>query len=145
VIVINLLMRWLHIFSVITAVGATVLMRFVLVPSLTGLSEQARSLLQKDLRPRLQILTHSAIGGILLSGLYNTHLLWKTSLFPYGYLYVAKVTLALILFLIATSLTSSNPKRAAFQANRKKWLGINFALAVIVVFLSACLRSLHQP
>jgi hypothetical protein len=120
-------------------------MRFVLVPSLTGLSEQARSLLQKDLRPRLQILTHSAIGGILLSGLYNTHLLWKTSLFPYGYLYVAKVTLALILFLIATSLTSSNPKRAAFQANRKKWLGINFALAVIVVFLSACLRSLHQP
>jgi len=138
-------MRWLHIFSVITAVGATIFMRFVLVPSLTGLSEQARSPLQKDLRPRLQILMHSAIGGILLSGLYNTHLLWKTSLFPYGYLYVAKVTLALILFLIATSLTSSNPNRAAFQANRKKWLGINFALAVIVVFLSACLRSLHQP
>jgi uncharacterized membrane protein len=145
VIVINLLMRWLHIFSVVTAVGATVFMRFVLVPSLTGLSEQARSLLQKDLRPRLQILIHSAIGGILLSGLYNTHLLWKTALFPYGYLYVAKVTLALILFVIAISLASSNPKRAAFQANRKKWLGINFALAVIVVFLSACLRSLHQP
>ncbi len=143
-IVLNLFMRWLHIFSVITAVGTTVFMRYVLVPSLTGLTEEARSLLLKNLKPRLQILIHSAITAILISGLYNTHLLWKTSLFPYGYLYTIKIILAVIMFVIAISLTSSNPKRAAFQANRKKWLGVNFALAVIVVILSACLRSLHQ-
>ena len=68
-VVLNLFMRWLHIFSVITAVGATVFMRFVLIPSLAGLNEEARSLLQKNLKPRIQILIHSAIGGILLSGL----------------------------------------------------------------------------
>jgi uncharacterized membrane protein len=144
-VVLNLVMRWLHIFSVITAVGATVFMRFVLIPSLAGLDEEARSLLQKNLKPRIQILTHSAIGGILLSGLYNTHLLWKTSVFPYGYIYAVKVLVAFIIFLIAIFLTSSNPKRAAFQANRKKWLGVNLALAALVVILSACLRSLHQP
>jgi len=142
--VLNLVMRWLHIFSVITAVGATVFMRFVLIPSLAGLNEEARSLLQKNLKPRLQILIHSAIGGILLSGFYNTHLLWKTAVFPYGYVYAVKVFLAFIVFLIAMFLTSSNPKRAAFQANRKKWLGVNFALAALIVILSACLRSLHQ-
>jgi uncharacterized membrane protein len=136
-------MRWLHIFSVITAVGATIFMRFVLVPSLAGLNEEARNLLQQNLKPRLQILVHSAITGILLSGLYNTHLLWKTAIFPYGYVYIVKVLMALILFLIAIFLTSSSPKRAAFQANRKKWLGISFTLAVVVVMLSAYLRSLH--
>lgn len=141
----NLIMRWLHIFSVITAVGATVFMRFVLIPSLAGLSEETRSQLHRNLKPRVRILIHSAIGGILLSGLYNTHLLWKTSIFPYGYIYALKVLLALIVFLIAIFLTSSNPKRAAMQANRKKWLGVNFALAVLLVILSACLRSLHQP
>jgi uncharacterized membrane protein len=141
----NLIMRWLHIFSVITAVGATIFMRFVLIPSLVGLNEETRSLLQRNLKPRIRVLIHSAIGGILLSGLYNTHLLWKTSVFPYGYIYALKVLLAFIVFLIAIFLTSSNPKRAAFQANRKKWLGVNCALAVLLVILSACLRSLHQP
>ena len=139
----NIVMRWLHIFSVITAVGATVFMRFILVPSLVGLNDDTRSLLQKNLRPRLQILIHGAIGGILLSGLYNTHLMWKTALFPYGYLYALKMMLAFTVFVIAIFLTSSNPKRAAFQANRKKWLGVNFVLAAFVVALSAVLRSLH--
>lgn len=141
----NLFMRWLHIFSVIAAVGATVFMRFVLIPSLTGLSEEARDVLQNNLKPRLQILVHSAIGGILLSGLYNTHLLWRTAISPYGYIYAIKMFLAFTVFLIAIFLTSSNPKRAAFQANRKKWLGVSFGLAVLIVLLSACLRFLHQP
>jgi hypothetical protein len=141
----NIFMRWLHIFSVIAAVGATVFMRFVLIPSLTGLNEEARSALQKNLKPRLQILVHGAIGGILLSGLYNTHLLWRTAVSPYGYMYALKMLLAFTVFLIAIFLTSSNPKRAAFQANRKKWLGVSFVLAALVVILSACLRSLHQP
>src|SRR5262249_31985884 len=94
----NLFMRWLHIFSVIAAVGATVFMRFVLIPSLAGLNEETRTLLQKNMRPRLQILIHSAIGGILLSGLYNTHLLWRTAVSPYGYIYGVKMLLALTVF-----------------------------------------------
>jgi hypothetical protein len=55
-----------------------------------------------------------------------------------------KVALALVVFVIAIFLTSSNPKRAAFQANRKKWLGVNVALAMIIVLLSAYLRTLHS-
>ena len=124
---INLLMRWLHIFSVITAVGATVFLRLVLIPSMAEVKEEARSQLMKSLAGRLRQLIHGAIGGILLSGLYNTHLLWKTSVAPYGMIYTIKVTLALAVFLIAIFLTSSRPKWASFQANRKKWLGVNLA------------------
>jgi hypothetical protein len=144
-LLLNLMMRWIHIFSVVTAVGAVVFMRLVLIPSLATLPEEARSLLQKSLAVRLRILIHSAIGGILVSGLYNTHLLWKTSISPYVYVYALKVGLALIIFWVGISLTSSSPKQATFQANRKKWLTVNLALASLVIALSAYLRTLHQP
>src|SRR5262245_19658626 len=97
----NVFMRWLHIFSVITAVGATVFLRLVLVPSMAEIQSEARGELMKALAGRLQKLVHGAIGGIFLSGLYNTHLLWKTSISPYGTVYGMKVTLALVVFLIA--------------------------------------------
>ena len=141
---VNLLMRWLHIFSVIAAVGATLFLKLVLIPSLAEMKDEARSQLMKSLAGRLRKLVHGAIGGILLSGLYNTHLLWKTSIAPYGIIYSIKVTLAMVVFLIAIFLTSSRPKWAAFQANRKKWLGVNLALAALIVALSALLRMLHQ-
>jgi hypothetical protein len=140
----NLIMRWLHIFSAITAVGATIFLRLVLIPSLTGLPDEARALLLKNMSGRLRTLIHSAIGGIIISGLYNTHVLWKTSIAPYALVYVVKVSLALIIFIVAILLTSSRPKWAAFQANRKKWLAVNVILAVIIVALSSYLRVLHR-
>ena len=90
---VNLLMRWLHIFSVIAAVGATVFLRLVLIPSMAEIQDEARAQLMKSLAGRLRKLVHGAIGGILLSGLYNTHLLWKTSVAPYGIVYSIKVML----------------------------------------------------
>src|SRR5262245_58626312 len=140
---VHLFMRWLHIFSVITAVGSTVFLRLVLIPSMAEIGNESRAELMKSLAGRLRKLIHGAIGGILLSGLYNTHVLWKTSIAPYGIVYAIKVTLALVVFLIAIFLTSSRPKWAAFQANRKKWLGINLGLAALIVALSAILRMLH--
>jgi uncharacterized membrane protein len=140
----NLLMRWLHIFSVIAAVGATLFLRLVLIPSLAGLQDDARAQLMKNLASRLRILVHSAIGGILLSGLYNTHLLWSSSIRPYGAIYTFKVVLAVVVFLIAILLTSSRPRWASLQANRKKWLAVNLGLAALIVGLSAYLRILHR-
>ncbi|MEW5976621.1 MAG: hypothetical protein AB1898_12535 [Acidobacteriota bacterium] len=140
----NLFMRWLHIFSVITAVGATVFLRVVLVPSLETFAADTRSQLFKSLAGRLRVLIHSAITGILVSGLYNTHLLWKSSIPPYALVYSVKVVIALLVFVVGIMLTSSNPNRAAFQANRKKWLAVNAGLAALVVLLSAVLRTLHQ-
>ena len=142
--IVNLVMRWLHIFSVITAVGGTVFLRLVLVPALADFDSELRGRLLKSMAPKIRVLIHSAIGGLLLSGLYNTHLLWKTAVPPYGLIYTLKIILALAVILIAIFLTSSNPKRSAFQTNRKKWLAINLGLGALIVFLSAYLRTLHQ-
>ena len=140
----NLFSRWLHIFSVVTVVGAIVFLRLVLVPSMESLPAETRNQLLKNLAGRLRILINTGITGIMISGLYNTHLLWKTSVAPYAAVYVAKVALALLIFAATIMLTSSNPNRAAFQANRKQWLTMIAALAAVVILLSAVLRTLHQ-
>ncbi len=142
--VLNLAMRWLHVASAITAVGATVFLRLVLVPSLAELDDESRSRVLGALSRRLRLLIHAAIGGLLVSGLYNTHLLWRTTVAPYPAVYAVKVALALVLFAIAILLTSSSPRRAAFQARRRTWLGVNLVLAAAIVLLSAYLRTLHS-
>ena len=139
----DLFMRWLHIFSVIAAVGSAIFMRFVLLPSLAALREEDRLSLSKTIQGRVRLLVHTAITGILISGLYNLHKVWSKTAFPYGFIFSLKLLLAMFVFMVAILLTSSSPQRAAFQANRKTWLTLNVGLAVIIVALSAFLRTLH--
>ena len=139
----DLFMRWLHIFSVITAVGSAVFMRFILLPSLASLRDEDKATISKNVTSRARIWIHTAIMGILISGLYNVHKVWATTVFPYGFIFMLKLVLAMIVFMVAILLTSSSPQRASFQANRKTWLTLNVGLAVIIVALSAFLRTLH--
>ena len=44
----DLFMRWLHIFSVITAVGSAIFMLFVLLPSLASLRDEDKATLSKN-------------------------------------------------------------------------------------------------
>ena len=140
----SLMMRWLHLFSAITAVGASVFLRMALLPTAMRLSTEARTALLKGLAKPVRLLIHASIGGLLVSGLYNTHVQWATTVFPYPLIYAAKISLALTIFVVAILLTSSNPRWATFQSNRKKWLTLNVTLAAILVGLSAYLRMLHR-
>ena len=139
----DLFMRWLHIFSVITAVGSAIFMRFVLLPSLAGLRDDDKATVSNSVMGRARFLIHTSILGILVSGLYNVHKVWSNTVFPYGFIFILKIILAMIVFMVAILLTSSSPRRAAFQSNRKNWLTLNVGLAVIIVALSAFLRILH--
>jgi uncharacterized membrane protein len=139
----DLFMRWLHIFSVITAVGSAFFMRFVLLPSIASLRDEDKAVISKNITGRARIWIHTAIMGILISGLYNLHKVWSKTVFPYGFIFMLKLVLAMIVFTVAILLTSSSPQRATFQSNRKTWLTLNVGLAVIIVALSAFLRSLH--
>ena len=143
-IFLNLLMRWVHVSSAVTAVGATVFLRLVLIPVASKLSLENRDSLLRNLARPLQTLMHSAIGGLLVSGLYNLHSQWKSAVSPYEIVFTLKALLALVIFTLAFFLTSSKPQRAAFQANRKKWLTVNLVLAAFLIALSAYLKTLHQ-
>lgn len=142
--ILNLIMRWLHLFSAMTAVGGAVFLRVALLPTALQLSSEARTTLLQGLAKPVRLLVHASIGGLLISGLYNTHIQWASAVFPYPIVYAVKVSLALTIFVVAILLTSSNPRWATFQANRRKWLSLNVALAAVLVALSAYLRTLHH-
>jgi len=139
----ELFMRWLHIFSVIAAVGSTVFMRFVLLPSLAVLRDDDKASVLKNVMGRARILIHTAIAGILLSGFYNLHKVWSKTLSPYGFIFMIKLVLAMLVFMVVILLTSSSPERASLQSHRKTLLAVNVGLAMMIVALSAFLRSLH--
>ena len=97
----NIIMRWLHLASVITVVGTVVFLRLIIKPAIGNFSEEKRLSVLNSLQYRLKILLHSAIAGILISGLYNTHLIWKTTESTYHNMLLFKILLALIVIILA--------------------------------------------
>src|SRR3954454_250178 len=108
----NVLTRWLHVTSAVTAVGAFLFVRLVLLPSVSGQDSGARQAALGAMIPRLKSVIHAALGLLLLTGFYNyTVAMPKARALAYHSLYSSvigtKILLALILFGLATALLSS--------------------------------------
>ena len=88
----NLLMRWLHLVSVAVLIGSAAFVVLVLRPALAAQSPESRRDFFLSLKIRLKMLVHGSIAGILVSGLYNTHLGWKTALAPNLGVFLTKVS-----------------------------------------------------
>lgn len=139
----DLLMRWLHMVSVAVVLGSTALLGLVLAPTLKGISEESRRPLAQGIKTRLKILVHSGVAGILLSGLYNTHQAWKTSLSPYPAVYLVKVLLALAVLAVALFAFSDRSGGGSPSYLPSRWLPLGLGLGLVVIALSAYLRTLH--
>ena len=140
----NLLMRWLHILSVAIVIGSTAFLRLVLQPALADLSGESRRIFLQGIKSRLTILLHSAVAGVVVSGLYNTHLAWQTSLSPYPLVYAVKVLLALMVLAVAVFAFSHLSRESGPLSPRTRWLTLGLVVGLAVVALSAYLRTLHQ-
>jgi Ni,Fe-hydrogenase I cytochrome b subunit len=146
--IISLFTRWLHIASAVVGVGATVMMRFIILPVLERLPNGGEVLAQ--IRPGFKRLVHSAIGLLLLTGLYNYVVVaipkvrvgreqGIETLARYHSVMGVKILLALALFIIAILLLKPVP---ALEANRKTWLSVNVVLGLLILLLAAYLRRL---
>jgi putative copper export protein len=144
----NVLMRWLHVASAVVGVGATVMMRFVLLPALQRLPNGGEVL--DAVRPAFKRVIHSALGLLLLTGFYNylvvaipkVHKLraeGHEQLAAYNPVMGAKILLALALFGIAIMLLAPT---SPLQENRKTWLSVNVVLGMVILLLAAFLRRL---
>jgi len=144
---INVVIRWLHVTSAVTAVGAMIFMRVVLQPAVAGADPSARPSMAKRVLPRFKTLLHSALGLLLLTGVYN---LWiaipKVRSLAYHTLYHSvigtKILLVLVLFGFVSAVLSSSPASANMQESRQRWLTVLIILALVILFLSAVLRRL---
>lgn len=103
-----LVSRWLHIVGAIAAVGGAIFALFVLLPASGVLSADAREKFHAAVRQRWSKIVFTAIGILLLSGLYNFVMISKgfRGELPGWYhpLFGIKFLLALAVFAIASLL-----------------------------------------
>ena len=109
----NLLMRWLHLASVAVLIGSAAFMVLVLRPALAARSQENRRDFFLSFKIRLKLLIHGSITGILVSGLYNTHLGWRANLAPNLEVFLVKIGLAVAVVALVIPVPIRSPREAA--------------------------------
>ncbi|HEU5393403.1 MAG TPA: CopD family protein [Candidatus Methylomirabilis sp.] len=137
------LMQWLHLGGAIVGVGGVAFARFVLIPAAGALPPEQRGPFMAKIAARFNPILWTAIGVILMSGLYNMLSSLQAGVdIRYQAILGLKVLLALVLFTIAFLITLPFPALAGMQKRRPRWLLVNLALAALIVLLSAALRRM---
>jgi len=141
-----LLMRWTHILAAIVALGGSIYVRFVLMPSAQQvLDDKTHAELRTAVTRRWMRFVHTCILLFLVSGFYN-YLAVQAPAHQgqsiYHMLFGIKFLLAVVVFALAIALTSLKPWSARLRANAKTWLAVLIVLAILVVALSGYMRAL---
>ncbi len=137
--VVGILMRWAHIASAAVLIGGLVYARFVVAPLLAESSPEERSEALDGLGKRFRPLVYSAIGGLLVSGLYNflTHPR-HTPL--YHAWFGVKVLLALHVFAAAALAVRSSRAPNEEQARRLRRMSGAILTGMLAILIGAYLR-----
>lgn len=141
-----LIMRWMHVFAAIVALGGSIYIRFVLMPTAqTVLDEKSHTELRTALTRRWMKFVHTCILLFLVSGFYNYIVIQAPhhkGQAAYHALFGVKFLLALAVFAIAVALTSLKPWSQKLRANARSWMAVLIVLAVAVVCISGVMRAL---
>ena len=133
--ILTTVMRWLHITSMLSLLGGILYARFVMMPSASALTAEARSILDEGTSRHFRGVVFAAIGGLVLSGLYNYML--KPGHSPtYHMLFGIKILLVLHVLSVAIIATAPNNPRRARQLFGAAISGL------VVVAISAYLKGI---
>jgi uncharacterized membrane protein len=140
----RLLMRWVHIAGVMTAIGGMVFLRLAVMPAIERLgAADADELLVRVIRRSTPFL-HVALWAILGSGLYNLFHLQPGPVEGSGYIYIFFGKIALVSLLFSNAfVVAASARRGSVHPRISALLMRNVILAAAIVALSAYLRSLR--
>lgn len=141
--VVDVVLRWLHLFAAIAAVGGLIFMRLALLPAVGRLLPDQQALLHAEIRSRWSKVVAASILFLLVSGFINYILIIQRYTLERYYHPLAgiKILLAFAIFFLASMLVGKTSVAARFQAQRKRWLNVTLTLAVVVVCISGVLRT----
>ena len=146
---VELVLRWIHILSAIILVGGTFFMRFSLSPTLQAQDEGTRNSLLGLWRPPWARWVMLTSGLLLVSGLVNAVRIIKAYQFPdapYHALVALKLVLAFVIFWIIAVLARRSATAEKFRTQLTKWLTINVVLATITVLVAGYMKvTPHVP
>ncbi len=144
--ILAIVVRWIHLLSVVVAIGGTIFMRFVLMPSAqAALTPELRTELHANLVARWKRVVHVCIALLIITGSFNFYMTFHDGVkpIPYHPIFGLKLLLAFSIFFLASALTGSSPGFAGIRQNRKKWSAVLIALAVLAIMVSGVLRVIH--
>ena len=134
-------MQWVHISAAVVGVGGMGFLLFLLLPSARALSPPERDMLMRKIQDKFRWVSWSAIFLLTGSGLYNVRAYyWELAWGRAWKFLTLKIVLALMVFAVSLMLTVPLPYFDKIRAKRQRWLGIAFALAMIVILISTYLR-----
>ncbi len=127
------IMRWLHLSSVVALVGGAFYGGFVAARATAVLDPQVRERLWDDMGARYKPLVYAAVAGALLSGIFN---LLTHGVHTLTYYIVLGIKLLLVLHVFAVMLLSvqAHAKRSARMMSGAAISGL------VIIALSAYLR-----
>src|SRR5216684_7595254 len=133
----NVLMRWLHITSVVVLIGGIFFARFVIVPAVTSLPAQDQDTLGDAAAARYRSLLYLAMLFLTGTGIYN--MVMNLGRGPvYQALLGVKLLLVLHVFAVGFLIVKpKNPRRTRMMT------GVVIS-GVIIIAISAVLRQLHM-
>jgi uncharacterized membrane protein len=142
----SIVFRWMHILAAVVAVGGTIFMRFVLLPSAReALTDEQHAALRGRLIARWKLVVMACITALLVSGLYNfvyMSLAKGRQHAIYHPLFGIKVLAALGVFFIASALTGRSPAFQKMRQNSAHWMLLAAVLGIVVILISGVLSKL---
>ena len=140
--VVGILMRWAHIASAAVLIGGLVYARLVVAPVLPESSPEERAEALDGLGKRFRPLVYAAIGGLIVSGLYN--FLTHPGHTPYYHAWFGvKVLLALHVFAAATLAVRSSRAPNEEEARRLRRMTGAIISGMLVILIGAYLRLIY--
>jgi putative copper export protein len=139
-VILDVLMRYLHIVSAVLAVGGAFFLLVLLPKGLALIDDPARRdevLLR--VRRGFKMVVHPSILGLIVSGIYNTVANWPTyalnKRLNHGFwgphLLLGLAVMGVSLWLLAGR---------GLRENHRKWLKVNVALMLVTILLASTLR-----
>ena len=131
------LIRWIHIASVVTLIGGFIFARYAVAPALATMPETERNLAGKRVVASFRPILYAVLITILGSGLYNYFSVRRHSLM---YNTSLGIKLLFVLHIFAVSILYAT--RDVDEAKRTRWLRGLVTSGLIVIAISAYLRLL---
>lgn len=133
--VLGVFMRWLHIASVVSIIGGFIYARYTVAPALASLPVGEATNLSDRIIARFRPVLYTAIGAVLISGLYNY---LTKPFYPPHYHMVIGIKFLFVLHVFATSILYTLPN--ANEGNRLRRLNSLVISGLIILLISADLR-----
>lgn len=140
----DLILRWIHIFGAIMLVGSTIYLRCVHVPAKLLSGDELSEAYNEAQRRFWSRMVMIASGQLLISGIINVVLIvgdkTESPASPYHAILGVKFLLAMVVFFLAAAISGRKALAKKMQQKEKMWLTVNMVLAIIVVCMAGVMR-----